>query len=348
MSETDRSKAIQELMHYMNEPDFKTSIGAISNLQESERKKHSKELAVTIPEKVFRDIVANLAIVQGEFGEEDARSTLEGVHLYSKSAKELHQYLPNSKRFKISLSKGQMIHVDFSGLGSEHLGEHPAIVWDTQHTRDHVLVIPCTSYKLDTTVESEIAFDIGPARFFDTNGAITSHLAIRTVVLLDQIQPVSRKRIVRHKTIDPLTRKGGIAKFGQDQLSRIEAGLKVLFFAEKTFFEKELLDIKGVLPEFLTNPDQYLHMHRSDYKIISDDDINMKYEIDGNEFEMKRRQTSMLNKDRKRLLKGWNNPRAIKNKDGDIIKNTPSVRQDKYTLIQNAYLPDEFSTNAIK
>ena len=57
---------------------------AISNLQESERKKHSKELAVTIPEKVFRDIVANLAIVR-EFGEEDARSTLEGVHLYSKS-----------------------------------------------------------------------------------------------------------------------------------------------------------------------------------------------------------------------------------------------------------------------
>ena len=62
----------------------------------------------------------------------------------------------------------------------------------------------------------------------------------------------------------------------------------------------------------MTNPDQYLHMHRSDYTIISDDDINMKYEIDGNEFEMKRRQTSMLNKDRKRLLKGWNNPRAIK------------------------------------
>ncbi|MGR5988608.1 hypothetical protein ACT7CT_24005 [Bacillus sanguinis] len=39
LSETDRSKVIQELMHYMNEPDFKTSIGAISNLQESERKK---------------------------------------------------------------------------------------------------------------------------------------------------------------------------------------------------------------------------------------------------------------------------------------------------------------------
>jgi mRNA-degrading endonuclease toxin of MazEF toxin-antitoxin module len=339
LPEVDRVNVFKELIHYFNEKDFRLAITAISTLQLQDRQKHTKDLSNTVPEQTFRDVVSNLAELKVKFQQTDVTDLLERVLLYTTSAKEINEYIPGTNLFKITLKETQMVHVNFAGLGSEHLGEHPAIVWDTEQKRDHVLVIPCTSYKTDTTVESETAINIGFAGFFDSHGVLSSVLNVSTVVLLDQIQSVSRKRITRHKTTDPATQKGGIARIGPTQVQRIEEGMRILFFGEKTYFEKELLDIQGVLPEFSHELDQYLHMHRSNYTIITDDGTNVKYNIDGKEYEMIRRKTSMNNKERKKLLKEWNNPRAKKNRNGDVIETTTVVRQHKYQEIKSNFLP---------
>jgi mRNA-degrading endonuclease toxin of MazEF toxin-antitoxin module len=340
LPESNQAKAFDELIHYVTENEYRLGIEALSNLQMIDRKRHSLDLSKTVPEIDFRNLVSKIAVMMGQLQPLEVTDALKRISLYTKSAKEQYDYIPGTKMFRIALSQFQMIHVDFAGLGSEHLGEHPAIVWNTEPSRDHIVVIPCTSYKVDTTVESETAIDIGPARFFDQNKNETSRLTVRTVVLLDQIQSISRKRITRHKTTDPATNRGGIAKFGLDQIKRIEEGLKILFFNANTFFEKELLNIQGVLPE-LTLTDQYLHMHRSDYTIITDDGQNLIYELDQVRYTLIRRATNMTNKNRKKLLKEWNNPRAIKDTNGNLIKTTPQVRQQRYNLIQTKYQPQQ-------
>ncbi|MGZ4163796.1 MAG: type II toxin-antitoxin system PemK/MazF family toxin [Tumebacillaceae bacterium] len=341
LSEGDRYEALQAMMLYLDETSYQELVKVVSNLHPDARTSLLKNLTKTIPIEPFRKAVTHMAEVKKpQVLPEMVHDTFERIFLYAKSAKNQYEYEQGTRRFKVQVKKRCMIHVDFSGLGSEHKGNHPAIVWDVEASRDHLVVIPCTSYKSDTTVENESTIDIGPARFFDSAHNVTSQLAVRTVVLLDQIQPISRKRITFYRTRDPSTNQLGIARIGQDQVERIEEGLRIFLLGEKTFFEKELLNVPDVLPECITTQDQYLHMHRCNYTVLSDDGYILSYQVAGDEriYVLLRRLTALSNSKRKELLRKWNRPKARKDAQGNVLETTPQVRQRLYELLQSHYL----------
>lgn len=333
-SSTQRTKFLDSFMKLLSEQQFNTLVRKLEELSLEERRATSQQLSQIIKDETVRNIIQNISSISDD-GSYTKQDIYERVVLFTKSAK-----TPTVSR--VHLKKRMMVHVDFAGLGTEHKGTHPAIVWHVENSSDRVLVIPCTSFKADSTVESAYEINIGPAKFLGANNTVNGVLTTSTVVLLDQIQPVSRKRIVDYQTRNPANGKKGNARIDEAQAKRIEEGLQILLHGKKTLYERYIFDDSTMIPEFQDHELQYKHLFRV-VNVLNDQDsfIEYKVEDDPNVYILYRRpvKPTLSNDDRKALLKNWIKPRAIRNPDKTINTASPAVRADAYAKLLQQIRP---------
>lgn len=131
---------------------------------------------------------------------------------------------PKTKVFAQPLVKGQVVFVNFIGLGQVLDEPHPAIIWDFNSTLGHVVVIPLSSKK-------KIGFDkssIGVIKGLNPNPI---HPPKESLVKIGQMTSVSRKSIKivpdqTHAKVTPLS-------LSPLQLSKVEDMFRLHYLKEK-------------------------------------------------------------------------------------------------------------------
>ncbi|MED0921911.1 type II toxin-antitoxin system PemK/MazF family toxin, partial [Bacillus paranthracis] len=247
----------------------------------TERSELSNVFNSILLEIAFKEIVKTIETISDEKDPKDStgktfvrtrEDTLQRINTYVSSANTPDNTDFDSKgnvQYKPYLKKGQFILVNFSGLGSEIKGEHPAIVWEVDPYWDRVLIIPCTSFDDCTTVEYKNFFNIGHIKFYnrDTTGTYIpsgpgQHLHKQTIVDVTQIQAISRKRIKESRWRNKSAKsKWQIVRLDDEQIQRVEEGLKIHILKEQTLLEKEIYKYPNCIP-VLTHPLQFKHLYR--------------------------------------------------------------------------------------
>ncbi|MGO4268244.1 hypothetical protein AB4Z22_00105 [Paenibacillus sp. TAF58] len=134
------------------------------------------------------------------------------------SGKTVTQHLP-------PLSRLDVVHCDFTGVGFEWDGPHYAVVWNVNSSFDSVTVIPTTS---ESREEHANVFCVSQ---------ITGLPVGRTTLLISDTTTVSRKRIEPVKFTHPKRGTVQSAKVPQSWTERIIQGMAVTFESETTFQE---------------------------------------------------------------------------------------------------------------
>jgi mRNA-degrading endonuclease toxin of MazEF toxin-antitoxin module len=339
LSPMQRERYLQDFSTLISESQLTTLVRRLEDLTIEQRRATTQQLSGIIREHVVRDIILNISSIRDD-GSITKQDSYERVALYTKSAK-----IPTTAR--VHLKKRMMVHVDFAGLGTEHKGNHPAIVWHVEDSSDRVLVIPCTSFKRDSSVESPIDINIGPAKFTGPNNSINGVLAVSTIVLLDQIQPVSRKRITNHLTRNPANNAYAIARIDEQQVKRIEEGLQILLYGKTTLYDEFIKDDPIIVPEFINHQTQYSHLFRR-VQVISNTGTRIEYMVQGDEtmYFLHRRpaKPSLTEELRRQLLKQWIKPKAVRAKDKTIVDPSPIVRDRAYNQLLQHVQPEALSS----
>jgi hypothetical protein len=336
LTQQDRNNAAKEFEKVLREPGFKSLVESLAQKTPTSREPLTQRLTQLLAEPYFEEIVESLSKVQDEVHPNNPTQVrrskidvLQRILLYTNSAKNLDRFRQDGKTLLITLQKGYLIHVNFSGLGTEAKGDHPAIIWETKPQRDHVVVIPCTSYKPNSTIETEQQFNIGQVKFIGANQVVNGVLQPQTVVQLDQMQPVSRKRIRTHKTFNPTSRQLEIAKIDEQQQIRIEEGLRIYQLGENSLYKAEIIDYINMIPYFPNHDIQFNHLHRK-YVIQSSAPEKVVYKVEGdaNKYEIIRKPSNITERERLNYLYDWIHAKG----DG---QNTAAVRRsDMHRLMQ--------------
>ncbi|MGE7839068.1 type II toxin-antitoxin system PemK/MazF family toxin [Viridibacillus arvi] len=212
----------------------------------------------------LKKIMNNIADIQDEpaVPSRTRTNTLERIERYTNSAKRKHEFHHSkSDAYLPIVDDGELIYIEFSGLGSEIDENHYGIVWQSFRRKDTLVIIPTTSFKEESTRENGSVFNIGNVAFMNKE----------SVVLLDQITNISRKKIDRSKR--HLTRqtigkhpngkpKHMFAKISPEQQERIKDGFRVHFLKEKTLYDLLLLNYKDKMPYISEYNVQIRHMYR--------------------------------------------------------------------------------------
>lgn len=261
-------------------------------------------------------------------------NTLERINRFVRSAKQQDRFHKSGRTWFFSpiLEKGYLVRVLFSGLGSEITDTHYGIVWDVELRRDHLLIIPCMSYKPETTKESATQFNIGPVGFLNSPDTLLSK---STVVHLDQIMPVSRKRILSHKSLLPNTRIEDIPMISRSQQQRIEEGFRVLFGRERTLYEAEIKNSLRRIPLFEDHDLQFDHLNRL-YRVIHKTQDCLVYTLlndPDNKFTLYLLPAACSEAQRKKRLHRWLNATGVFDKSSSpwlLVTPRTQVRQELY------------------
>lgn len=340
LSAVERGEFLDDFILLMSDSDVKDLVRKLEGLPSAVCSQTSKDITDVIDNQTVRQVIQNITEVQQDRND-TKEDGYECIKLYSNSAK-------TPTKTNVFVKKRMLIHVDFSGLGSEHRFNHPAIVWYTDEAKgDRMVVIPCTSYKPDTTMESTTDINIGKAKFFGGTNNVEGELLEETVVLLNQIQVVSRKRITGYWSRNPITGQSKTARIDFEQVRRIEEGLKIMMHEEKTLYDLyiqpyeiqkqvSMFPTATMVPEFVNHENQYKHIYRIPYE-VEDNGCFISYKVEGdpNTYYMFRRPTTRINSEehRKALLKNWIRPRAIRNPDKTLHTDTPTVRENAYNAL---------------
>ncbi|MFC5402295.1 hypothetical protein [Cohnella soli] len=261
------------------------------------------------------------------------KDTLDRVGRYVVAAKQHTRVEKSSGQHEPILEKYMVIKVNFAGLGSELDSTHYGIVWETGRRRDHVSIIPTTSFKQESTIETGESFNIGKVDFLDKE----------TVVMMNQITSVSRKRItgsVRH--YDPGSKRPLIVKLSDDQKKRIHDGFRVYGLEEQTLYNKYIKNSHADTLPVLADPEmQYSHLFRPVIEISNTKDL-LVYKLydDAREYRLERKSFSLTGSTRVEALKNWVEATATLD-PADPTKKTYSVTRDDarrsaYAVIQTA------------
>lgn len=255
--------------------------------------------------------------------------TLKRIDRFVQSAK-THSRIKD-EFYTPPLDPFQLVLVNFAGVGSEWDDCHYAIVWDTKRKRDHVTIIPTTSFKAESTIESGTQFNIGQVGFYQEE----------TVALMNQMTTISRKRILKYRHYNPNTKNPpAIVRLSKPQQERIKDGFRIFGLREQTLYESHILDnYRDRLPEFEYPEIQYHHLNLP-YIVISSDMDCLIYKVYGDEREYKLfRKPYQIDVDRNKLLKKWFEAKAQIHPDTkEVIKSRDDVRRDSYADIQAAIL----------
>lgn len=316
----------------------------IKDLPDAKQKKILNVFEKIVSEKEFEGIAENIFEIKNEVSvpTRTRKNTLERINRFTLSAKTPHEFHhKRTTHYKPILSDGELIEVRFSGLGSETDQEHYAIVWKAKRTSDPIVIIPTTSFKEESTVETEVAFNIGNIDF----------MGKETVVLLDQMTTISRKRIdprQLHKTRRSLGQgKFKYATISDDQKNRILDGIRAYHLNETTIYQYLRDNEKDKLP-FLNNYSvQISHLHRPFIRNVEKSNeyqlVYTLYEDPENFYTIYRVPCTEKPYQRTQLLNDWVNAVAESSKDPvtgvvTITKSRHDVQQEAYNKIQQSLI----------
>lgn len=205
-------------------------------------------------DSILADVIKNI----GEINER-RNDTLNRILMYTSSAKvtddksEIEVEIRGRKTRKVIfnpiLTNGQVIKVNFSGLGSELYKEHFAIVWDVKENREQVTVIPTYSFKNNTILKANL-FNIGKVT------TLCDYTGSETLVSVDQVTTISRKRIIQTKF------NNRMAYLTSEQKNRIIDGFRAYWVGEETLFKHIAKTYKDHLPKFDDIKLSFDHMFR--------------------------------------------------------------------------------------
>lgn len=312
----------------------------LKDLPETKQKKALSVFEKIYSEKTFEDIVENISEIRDEVKvpTRTRQNTLERINRFVLSAKTPHQFHHNrTNNYLPIVNEGELIEVRFSGLGSETDQEHFAIVWKAKRTSDPIVIIPTTSFKEDSTQETEIAFNIGKISF----------MGKETVVLLDQMTTISRKRIdqrKRYKTRRRLSSgKYEFATISKEQKNRILDGIRAYHLNETTVYQYFRDNEKDKLPLLDQYAIQIGHLHRP---FIRDNERSNEYKLVYSLYEdptklytIYRVPCTEMPYQRTQLLNNWVKAKAEISKDPvtekvTITKNRQLVQQEEYNKMK--------------
>lgn len=317
-------------------------LGIIKDLPDSKQRQLLELFKKISSEKELEDLVKEIDSISDDpyIADQTRHNSLERIKRYVLSVKK-HNNINKQRFFLPVVNKGELIYVRFSGIGSEHDQEHYAIVWEVDRKRDHIVVIPATSFKDDSTIETGISFNIGNVGFMES----------QTVVLLNQITTISRKRIISVKHYNPLTGQYEFARISPDQEKRIRDGFRVMCLGEKTLFD-EIFGHKKILPVFEDPIIQYQHLLRPYIKIETETTpeklVYALHEEPNIHYTVYRYPHNLNTSQRQMLLKQWLNAKATySDVQGKkiLIKSREDARQEAYHKIQQHIIKPEVTTN---
>lgn len=340
MNKETREDVLKELINVLSSEEYSLLLKTIDSIPTIDEK--NKIISIfnkVLTESLFKAIVNNLFEIQNEPPSLKHRgisreNVLQIINTFTESAKLHDSFDEENKVFTPVINdqkKKYLIEVNFAGLGSEVNGVHYAIVWEAQNNRDDIVVIPTTSFKDFSTKEKPCLFNIGKV----------GHMSKETVVKLDQITTISRKRIRNVVTTDQATNAAGIAALTDEQVKRIQEGFSILFLGESSLFTKEILgNHKNRLPAFDDPVLQFSHLNRP-YNIVSlrPDKVIYTLQDDSSQtqYTLYRNLTRLTVPDRNRLIFTWINSVAIYDRSTrpwTLIKGRSQVQQDAYTNMQ--------------
>ncbi|WP_189338254.1 type II toxin-antitoxin system PemK/MazF family toxin [Paenibacillus sp. IHB B 3084] len=296
-------------------------------------KKHLLSLYKHImDDQKVRQITAQLMHIKDDAGVPNLtrEDTLSRVKRFIDSANKDTVKDPTSGVLKPITTQFMVVCVNFTGIGSEQDEFHYGIVWDEQRKRDNVSIIPTTSFKAEKTLDTDLSFNIGHVSF----------LQGETVVLMNQITSVSRKRIrnVRHK--NPITDKFEIVKLSPEQQNRIKDGFRIYGLKERSLYNEFIYNsFVDTLP-ILEYPEvQYFHLNRP-IRLVENYKNKLTYKLYDDEkvYVIERKPYKLPSgTNRIGLLKSWVEAVAIMDPlSKKIITMRDKVRQSAYEEIQNA------------
>lgn len=291
-----------------------------------------KKFEAIMNEHTVREINQEIMNISDDPNGYSRAETLEKLLHYSKSVGN-HYKKDENGIFVPQVRPRNVVLVDFSGMGSEMSGEHYAIVWEAIPKRDHLIVIPTTSYKDDLTKESGTYFNIGKVGFLEGE----------TVVKLDQTTAISRKRILSYTHVEPGTGRKKWVSITEEQEKRIQEGIRVLWFKEKTLYHVILRSNRHLLPILEDEVSQFTHLHRP--IIIKNPSTDRNKELiyclynDEREYKIQWKPTSLSPNQREKLIKDWVHALAeykVDEKTGDkiLVKTREQSISDAYALIK--------------
>lgn len=309
-------------------------IEKIKDLPQNKQKELLTYFEKIASEKEFEKIVENIFSIENEtiVTTRTRQNTLERINRFTQSAKTPHEFHARKKSNYLPIvNEGELIEIRFSGLGSETDQEHFAIIWKAQRTSDPIVIIPTTSFKEASTKETEIAFNIGKIDF----------MGKETVVLLDQMTTISRKRINRktlYKTRQTIDKTKGQYKFATisiEQKNRILDGLRAYHFGETTIYQFLKETEQKKLPVLTDYEVQIKHLHRPFIKNIeksnADEFVYALYENPNKFYTIYRCDCTEQLYKRNQLLNTWINATAEYDEETKIIiKTRHLVQKDAY------------------
>ncbi|MEX1031603.1 MAG: hypothetical protein WDZ91_16380 [Paenibacillaceae bacterium] len=285
-----------------------------------------------LTEPTFHNIVKTIYLIEDDPHDlrQTRQNTLERIRRYTKSAAIKNR--KNAAGFVPPVNDDEMIYVNFSGLGAERDLEHYAVAWWTNRKDDQIVVIPTSSYKDWKTNENHLNFNIGHVGF----------LAKQTVVNMDQITSISRKRITKTKHINPADGRPYYVSLSPDQKDRIRDGFRILSFGNKSLHDEQIANraYPDRLPQFEDPTIQYAHLHRP-YRIVSDTPETLEYSLYNDKtvtFKLHRKLFDPLLYNKKQLIDNWVNAKGT---TGTPLKLRQVVIDETYQLLQNATLDYE-------
>lgn len=276
------------------------------------------------------EVVRHLDRVKDDPGElaYTRSDTLKRIQRYVNSAAKETRKGPDGTRIP-RVGKFEIAKVNFAGLGSELDDKHYAIIWEAYPKRDHVVVIPTTSFKEISTLETGTSFNIGCV------GAMQAE----TVVTLGQITTLSRKRIINVEGYRDGTRKV-YHKLNPAQQARLLDGFRVFAFGERTLYDRFIKStLQDRLPMFLDHDVQYAHLHRP-VVVIQEEPDELKYSLYGDPatvYILQRKPfTLATGQTRSRLLKEWVDAVGIMDVPNGINITREMSKNQAYTAIKQA------------
>lgn len=227
-------------------------------------------------ESLLKEIMQNISEIT-----ERRTDTISRIKMYTSSAKVADDIeeieieakggeMKKKKIYRPIVTKGQVIKVNFSGLGSELYKDHYAIVWDVKENREQLSVIPTYSYKFNTIEKSNL-FSIGKVK------NLFEHTGSDTLVSIDQVTTISRKRII--ETEFNLIK----AYLTPEQRKRIVDGFRAYWVGEETLYKHIIETYKNHLPQFddlnLSLSHMFRPLYKREWKKVSDDLKVLSYSL---------------------------------------------------------------------
>ncbi|MFC3803005.1 hypothetical protein [Cohnella sp. GCM10012308] len=283
-----------------------------------------------------RDINKTLSQITNDTGVPafTRESTLARIRKFVFSAKQHLRVNTGSGEYLPPLSEMQLVTVNFAGLGSELNDLHFGIIWDVDRKRDHVSIIPTTSFKPGSTMETGVTFNLGNV------GPLTGE----TVVLMNQITTVSRKRVQTNRFRNPATSATEVVKLSSNQKQRVYEGFRIYGLKEETLYTKHIRNaFPDTVPVFEDPEVQFTHLHRPFIEVShSKDELIYKLYSDPNtEYKMTRQECVVQATERGQLVRAWVAAKAQINQSTQaIIKSRLDVQKDAYAALISKIRPE--------